>query len=91
MNPSGFLLELHNSLQSLAASLKFIRHLYLSKVLPMNLLEDEALCNTEYNNNNLQMIEDLSISVHATQVNKLYFSCSSVLHHLNLQGPSQRA
>ena len=40
---SGFPLGLHNFLQSLACGLKLIRYLYMSKVLPMNLLKNEAL------------------------------------------------
>ena len=46
MKASGFPLGLYNFLQSLALHLKFIRNLYLSKVLPMDLLENEALLQT---------------------------------------------
>ena len=43
LKASGFPLGLHNFLQSLACSLKLIRNMYLSKVLPMNLLKNEAV------------------------------------------------
>ena len=46
LKASGFPLGLHNFLQSLACSLKLIRNMYLSKVLPMNLLKNEAVLQT---------------------------------------------
>lgn len=46
MKASGFPLRLHNYLQSLDNDFKLIRNLYLSKVLPTNLLKDETLLQT---------------------------------------------
>ena len=46
LKASGFPLGLHNFLPSLACGLKLIRNMYLSKVLPMNLLKNEAVLQT---------------------------------------------
>ena len=43
LKASGFPLGLHNFLHSLACGLKLTRNMYLSKVLPMNLLKNEAV------------------------------------------------